>query len=326
MKLVTYKPLDSQYVGSRVGVVVDATVIDANYAYALEQHGHGVDVRDRALTDATVPTEMVRVLRGGEETLSLIRTAVDHATRSESTHGPDGERLRYMLADVRLLAPLERPGKILAAGKNYADHVAETAGSQGPAKPDEKPIPRGFVKVSSVVVGPDDDVAVPSVTSQLDYEVELAVVIGKRGRYITRAEAYEYIAGYTVINDISARDIQFEESAKGNHLVGKNIDGFAPMGPWLVTRDEITDPMHLGLSLKVNGETRQNANTSDMIFDIPALIERWSWMTLEPGDVIATGTPAGGALSGKYPYLQPGDVMDASVEGLGTLTTPLVGE
>ncbi len=326
MKLVTYKPVDNQFVGSRVGVIVDAGVVDVNYAYAALAVSQGQDVTDRRLVDATVPDDLVDILTGGQRTLDTIWDAVHFVESNGVERGPDGERVLYALDDVKLLAPIRRPGKILAAGKNYADHVAETASSHPAAPSDEKPIPRGFVKVSSVVVGPNEPVVVPSVTEQLDYEVELALVIGKKGRYISRDHAYEYIAGYTVLNDISARDIQFEESAKGNHLVGKNIDGFAPMGPWLVTKDEIPDPMNLKLQLTVNGEVRQDANTSTMIFDIPALIERWSWMTLEPGDVIATGTPAGGALSGRFPYLKPTDVMEASVEGLGSLRTPLIAE
>ncbi|GAA3942848.1 fumarylacetoacetate hydrolase family protein [Microbacterium soli] len=325
MKLVTYHPVVPQYVGTRLGVYVDGSIVDANYAYALSRHRAGEDVADRSLVDAQVPTCMRRLLAGGDIALERVREAVDEAVRIGAESGAAGERLRFGESEVRLRAPISRPGKILAAGKNYADHAAETAGSS-PAPAEENPIPRGFVKVSSSVVGPGDEVAIPSVTSQLDYEVELAVVIGKRGRYIKREDVYDHIAGYTILNDISARDIQFHESEKGNHLIGKNMDGLAPMGPWLVTRDEISDPMKLQVSMAVNGEVRQNANTSTMIWDIPALVERWSWGTLEPGDVIATGTPAGGALSGKYPYLRPGDVMSASVDGLGTLVTPLVAE
>ena len=325
MKLVTYRPIAPQYLGSRVGVLVGDSVVDANYAYALSRHNSGDDVNDRSLVNAMVPNDMLRLLGGGESALDRVRSAVDETERSGATHGASGERLRYAGAEVQLLAPIARPGKILAAGKNYADHVAETAGGSS-APPEENPIPRGFVKVSSYVVGPGEEVAIPSVTDQLDYEVELALVIGKRGRYIKREEAYDYIAGYTILNDISARDIQFHESAKGNHMIGKNMDGLAPMGPWLVTKDEVPEPMSLNLNLAVNGEIRQDANTSTMIWDIPALVERWSWGTLEPGDIIATGTPAGGALTGKYPYLRAGDVMSASVEGLGTLITPLVAE
>src|SRR5690606_21420770 len=131
----------------------------------------------------------------------------------------------------------------------------------------------------------------PHVTQNLNYEVELAVVIGRRGRYIPKEEVYDYIVGYTIFNDLSARDIQFEEMKHGNHMLGKNMDTLAPMGPWLVLKDDIGDPMNLKLSLSVNGEVMQDSNTKDMLHDIPAIIERWSWGTLEPGDVIATGTP-----------------------------------
>jgi acylpyruvate hydrolase len=325
MKLVTYRPVTPQHPGSRVGVLVGDGVVDANYAYALSRYRSGDDVSDRSLVDAVVPADMLGLLARGERALERVRSAVDEAERDGAAQGASGERILYAEAEVQLLAPILRPGKILAAGKNYADHVAETVGASS-VPPEENPIPRGFVKVSSAVVGPGEQVAIPHVTDQLDYEVELAIVVGKRGRYIPRDEAYDYIAGYTILNDISARDIQFHESAKGNHMIGKNMDGLAPMGPWLVTKDEVPKPMSLNLNLTVNGEIRQDANTSTMIWDIPALIERWSWGTLEPGDIIATGTPAGGALSGKFPYLKAGDVMSASIEGLGSLVTPLVAE
>ena len=156
--------------------------------------------------------------------------------------------------------------------------------------------------------------------------VELAVVIGTPGRYISKARAYDHVAGYTILNDVSARDIQAAESKYGNHMIAKNMDTLSPMGPWIVLKDEIEDPMHLDVRLLINGELRQHASTSSLIHDIPTMIERWSWGTLEPGDVIATGTPAGVALGGKYPYLRAGDLMECAVEKVGELRNRVVAE
>jgi acylpyruvate hydrolase len=324
MKFATYRPKEAQQPGSRVGVVVDGRLVDLNYAYAaLLGEGHASNAR--AVADAVLPPEMTELLLVGDEALDAARIVLERAKTDQTWRGLDGERLGYGLDEVILMAPIPRPGKILAAGKNYADHAAEGPdGAQAP--PEVQKYPRGFVKVSSAVVGPEEPVPLPHVTTQLDYEVELAVVIGKAGRYISRDDAYDYIVGYTVLNDLSARDIQLEESAHGNHLIGKNMDGLSPMGPWLVLKDEIPDPMNLRLQCRVNGELRQDAKTSGMINDIPRLVEMWSWGTLEPGDVIATGTPAGVALSGRFPYLKAGDVMECEIESIGVLRTPLVAE
>jgi len=319
MRIATYRPTASQGPDSSVGAIIGDRVVDLNYAYARLLHDEDGELRAYHLAGARMPREMTAFIEGGHRTLAEARRALDFVAARPGLDGVRGERLSYSLDEVRLLAPIARPGKILAAGKNYADHAAE-----GPGGGAIQPFPRGFVKVSSVVIGPGDPVEIAPVTEQLDYEVELAVVIGKPGRYISRERAYGHIFGYTILNDVSARDIQLAEAKYGNHLIGKNMDTLSPMGPWIVTPDELPDPMNLKLSLTVNGENRQSANTASMIHDIPAIIERWSWVTLEPGDVIATGTPAGVALGGKFPYLRAGDVMECSVEGLGTLTNPVI--
>ncbi len=321
MKLATYRPHGAQSRQTGVGAVIGDRVIDLNYGYARYLDEVESEARAYALADARLPRDMLGILQGGDRALDAARRTVDFVGGMNDPSGLSGERLNYGLADVKLLAPIARPGKILAAGKNYADHAAEGAAG---GKVELQPFPRGFVKVASVVIGPDDPVEIAPVTKELDYEVELAVVIGKAGRYIPRERAYDYIAGYTVLNDVSARDIQLAEAKYGNHLVGKNMDTLCPMGPWIVLKDELADPMNLELECRVNGRARQHSNTRHLIHDIPAMIERWSWMTLEPGDIIATGTPAGVALSGKEPYLAPGDVMECTVEGIGTLTNPVV--
>jgi 2-keto-4-pentenoate hydratase/2-oxohepta-3-ene-1,7-dioic acid hydratase in catechol pathway len=322
MKLATYRPADPQSPAAGIGAVVDDRLVDLNYAFASYLFRVLGESRARALAGARIPRDMVTFLRGGPAALADAGLAVRYAEDNRAERGIDGERLSYVLDEVRLLAPISRPGKILAAGKNYADHAAE--GSAGDTRP--RPFPVGFVKVSSAVAGPDDPVPLPHVTAELDYEVELAVVIGRAGRYISREDAYDHVVGYTILNDVSARDIQLAESAYGNHMVGKNMDALCPMGPWIVTYDELPDPMHTRIRLQVNGELRQEASTASLIYDIPALIERWSWMTLEPGDVIATGTPAGVALGGKFPYLKVGDVMECLVDGIGQLRNEIVAE
>ena len=322
MKLATYRPADPQSPSARIGAVAEDRLVDLKYAFASYLYSVAGQPRARALADARVPPGMLEFLRAGPAAVDDARLAVEHATDGAQARGIDGERISYGLAEVRLLAPIPRPGKILAAGKNYADHAAEGASGEVQLRP----FPVGFVKVSSAVVGPDDPVPLPRVTAELDYEVELAVVIGRPGRYIPRERAYDHVAGYTILNDVSARDIQLAEAAYGNHMVGKNMDALSPMGPWIVTADELRDPASARVRLSVNGEPRQDSTVASLIHDIPALIERWSWMTLQPGDVIATGTPAGVALGGKFPYLKVGDVMECSIDGIGELRNQIVAE
>jgi acylpyruvate hydrolase len=321
MKIANYRPKTPQAPGSSIGAVVGDRLVDLNYAYARYLRDVEAESRAYELATARLPRDMLGFLEGGEKAIAAAKLTLAFVTERKISEGISGERLFYRLDDVKLLAPIPRPGKIFAAGKNYADHAQEGAGG---GKVEIQPFPRGFVKVASVVTDPDAPVELADVTKELDYEVELAVVIGKRGRFIPRAEAYDYVAGYTILNDVSARDIQLAEAKYGNHMIGKNMDTLAPMGPWLVLKDEVADPMALDLELRINGETRQKSNTRNMIHDIPAMIERWSWATLEPGDVIATGTPAGVALGGKFPYLRPGDVMECRVEKVGTLRNPVV--
>jgi 2-keto-4-pentenoate hydratase/2-oxohepta-3-ene-1,7-dioic acid hydratase in catechol pathway len=187
-----------------------------------------------------------------------------------------------------------------------------------------------FLKAPSALIGPDELVPYPKSTKELDYEIELAIVIGKKGKDIPKEEAFEYIAGYTIFNDLSARDIQVREMEKRLLLLGKNLDALAPMGPYLVTRDEIKDPHVLAMELRVNEEPepRQKSTTGQMIFRIPELIAYWSQMTLEPGDIITSGTPGGVALF-RQPdpqawFLKPGDVVQAGIGGLGVLRNPII--
>jgi 2-keto-4-pentenoate hydratase/2-oxohepta-3-ene-1,7-dioic acid hydratase in catechol pathway len=252
----------------------------------------------------------------------------DLCTLVESGLRPGPAKGEYAQADVRLLAPLRRPGKVLAVAANYQDHVTESG-----AEPLDKSriSPRLFLKPSSCVVGPDATIPLPDVSDQVDWEAELAVVIGRTARGVSVDDALGHVAGYMTANDVSARsiDLGYERDTEDkavwffDWLAGKWCDGFAPLGPWLVTADEVPDPQALPVELAVNGVTRQRGSTKDMIFTVAEQVAHASRiMTLHPGDVIMTGTPSGvGAASGTY--LKSGDVMTVTVGSLGTLHNPV---
>lgn len=226
------------------------------------------------------------------------------------------------VGSVRLLPPLDPPsGNVLCIGRNYLEHARESARARG----EEVGRPTVFTKAQTAITGPHDDIHVDSsVTEQVDWEVELGVVIGRSGKDIPTDEALSYVFGYTVVNDVSARDVQFGWG--GQFFKGKSLDEFCPVGPYIVTADEISDPQNLRLTLDVNGDRKQDANTRDMIFPVAELISQLSLgMTLPAGSLIATGTPEGVGL-GRDPqeYLRDGDVMEATVEGIGTVRNRIV--
>ncbi|MEJ8817627.1 fumarylacetoacetate hydrolase family protein [Lacibacter sp. H407] len=218
--------------------------------------------------------------------------------------------LPKIASDTRLGAPVARPSKIICIGLNYADHAKETN-----ATPPTEPVI--FMKATSAICGPFDDVVIPKNSEKTDWEVELAVIIGKKASYVSEADAMNYVAGYCLHNDISERAFQLERG--GTWDKGKGCDTFAPLGPWFVTKDEITDVDDLKLWLKVNGKQMQNGTTANLIFNVPFVVAYVSqFMTLLPGDIISTGTPAGVGLGFNPPvYLQPGDVMELGIDGLG---------
>ncbi|KXK58924.1 2-hydroxyhepta-2,4-diene-1,7-dioate isomerase [Micromonospora rosaria] len=219
---------------------------------------------------------------------------------------------------VRVGAPVARPGKIVCVGLNYSDHAAET----GAALPAE---PILFMKAPNTVVGPNDRVLIPRGSVKTDWEVELAVVIGRTARYLPdEATARACVAGYTISNDLSEREFQLERGGQWDK--GKSCETFNPLGPWLVTADDVADPQQLGLRLRVNGTLRQDGSTKNMIFGVAEIVRYVSqFMVLEPGDVINTGTPAGVALGmpEPKPYLRPGDVLELEIDGLGTQRQPV---
>ena len=271
----------------RVGVVLDDAIVDL------------------ALAAPELPRDLAALLAAGPAALARARTAAASA------------RERLPLVPARLAAPILRPPKFLAIGLNYADHVAE-AGLEAPK------IPTVFNKQSTCVVGPYDDVHLPRVSSALDYEGELGFVIGARCRHVPRACAHEVIAGYLVVNDVSVRDWQLRVPT---WTMGKSFDTHGPLGPWLTTADEI-DPSGLRLRTWVNGELRQDSSTKQLIFDCAALVEHLSTaFTLEPGDLVATGTPAGvGGVMRPPKFLVAGDVVRIEIERLGRLENPVIAE
>jgi 2,4-didehydro-3-deoxy-L-rhamnonate hydrolase len=222
----------------------------------------------------------------------------------------DPATLPLIKGSTRLGSPVTGVGKILAIGLNYADHIKET-GSDLP------PEPLIFSKAVTCLCGPDDNIIIPKGSTSTDYEVELAVIIGTRGLYIEKKDAIKHIAGYAVMNDVSERE--YQKNRGGQWIKGKSFDSFGPLGPWLVTADEISDPGDLDLWCDVNSDRRQDSNTKNLIFDVATLIEKISqYMTLMPGDIITTGTPSGVGLGRTPPeFLKPGDVVELGIEGLG---------
>ena len=230
---------------------------------------------------------------------------------------PGGEAVA--LGEVRLHAPISRPEKIVAIGLNYEDHAAET-GAEIP----EKPVV--FTKYPNTIVGPGEPIRIPPIAEQIDYEAELAVVIGRTTRNVPESEALEYVFGYANANDVSARDLQFSEG--GQWTRSKSLDTFMPLGPFIVTRDEVPDPQSLSIRAILNGEVVQDGTTSKMIFSVAELVAFLSTgMTLVPGDVIITGTPPGvGMARDPQLWMKPGDEVSIEIEGLGTLTNPVEAE
>jgi 2-keto-4-pentenoate hydratase/2-oxohepta-3-ene-1,7-dioic acid hydratase in catechol pathway len=235
------------------------------------------------------------------------------------------------LQQTKLLAPIPRPPKLLALAGNYSEHIKEAGLALGLShSPRRTTVPRPFLMPPTVVIGPDEEIHWPDYSEQIDYEIELAVVIGRKAKKVSPDDALDYVAGYTIANDVSARSVTFKDGRAErpwdefyDWLNGKWSDGFCPMGPYLLTADEIEDVQNLTLQLTVNGKTRQKANTSQMIYSIADTVSFLSHiMTLEPADVIATGTPSGVAMA-TGDFLQPGDVIECTIEKLGFLTNTL---
>jgi 2-keto-4-pentenoate hydratase/2-oxohepta-3-ene-1,7-dioic acid hydratase in catechol pathway len=273
---------------------------------AIYQAGKYVDVH---ATDEGLPTTLRGILEGGTPVLQAIAAVAQRAAS-----------VRYPESAVKLLPPIPDPPKILCIGLNYRDHAEETGA----------PIPRDpvlFSKFTTALIGPEEPIVLPSVSQKVDYEAELVLVIGKKGRHITREKASGYLAGFMVGHDVSARDWQLEKDGK-QWLAGKTFDTFAPTGPWLVTPDEVGDPHELGIRLRLNGQTMQDSNTRQMIFRADDLIAYISQVvTLLPGDLIFTGTPPGVGVARKPPvWMKDGDIAEVEIDHLGVLRNPVVQE
>lgn len=300
MKLVTYR---INHTPARLGFIEENMVID------IEKLGQ--------IKSNPLPDNMLDFIDLGIHGINQVVHLFNSATKEELLD------CSVPVGNVTLMAPIPKPRKnIFGIGLNYTEHVAESARTLDTSKelPQE---PVVFSKPPSAVIGNEADIIHnKKITQQLDYEVELAVIIGKRGKNIPKEEAMDYVYGYTVINDISARDCR----RAGQWIVSKGQDTFAPMGPVLITRDEIEDPQNLNISLTVNGVEKQNSNTKFMLFSVADLIHDLSTVfTLDPGDIIATGTPAGvGAGRNPQEFMWPGDVVEATVEGIGTLKNYIV--
>jgi 2-keto-4-pentenoate hydratase/2-oxohepta-3-ene-1,7-dioic acid hydratase in catechol pathway len=272
--------------------------------------------RAAGVTDpALLHGSLQAVIEGGDRALSALSPVL-----AAANGGDDG----LAVTNPTLLAPLPRPEKnVFCVGRNYADHIAEGARAQN-ATIAITEVPVFFTKPRTAVIGPGADVPVfAHVSTQIDYEVELAIVMGKPGRDIAKDRVHDHIWGYTIINDVTARDVQRRHG--GQYFKGKGLDGSCPMGPVIVTRDELPDPQNIALRSLVNGEIRQNGNTAQMIFDIPTLIASLSeGLTLEPGDILATGTPSGVGYAMVPPcFLKDGDSVICEIDGIGRLANPV---
>ena len=314
MRLLTFSP--KGYETPRLGVLVGDRVLDVYRGFS-------------ALYDAAPPSwfsDLKLLIEGGGPALDLLRRFVEEAERDLGSSSPLLSKYTYRLDAIDYYPPIASPEKILCLAANYMAHARESG-----VKPPEAPYV--FYKPPSALTGHERPVLIPRSSEKVDYEVELAVVIGRRGKYISASRAYDHVFGYMVFNDISYRDRQFppgwpeKTDPYGQRwLHGKGMDTAAPAGPWIVTKDEIPDPHSLEISLRVNGELRQDSNTGDMIFKIDRIIEFISdGITLKPGDIIATGTPPGVALAtGRY--LKHGDVVEAYIEKIGILRNTIVKE
>lgn len=310
MRLVTFLRLGEP----RLGAVVGDQVIDLNTAYRLMQERAG-RLRAKEAAAAVLPADMIGFLSAGDEALKAASTTINYVTNADKSAFV-GQGVVYGLKAATLKAPVPRPTKLILVGLNYRDH-AEEAKMKIPEEPTL------FSKYASVVIGPGEAIRMPKVSTQIDFEGEFAFVIGKRGKDIPKDKALDYVAGYTIVHDVSCRDYQMRT---GQWMVGKTFDTFAPMGPYLVMKDEIPDPHTLNLTTRVNGVVMQSSNTKHLIFNTFDLIAYMSQVfTLEPGDVVSTGTPAGvGFARNPQVFLKPGDVVRIEIEGLGALENPIV--
>jgi 2-keto-4-pentenoate hydratase/2-oxohepta-3-ene-1,7-dioic acid hydratase in catechol pathway len=327
MKLVSFQaPSGEERVGTLEEERGRSYVVDAGTVLAGRTHeGRRKDAS--ATAQGPIPNDMVRLLAMGAGGLDAVRRAREVAMgEGLARSAKRGGGAVYEAVRLRLRAPVPRPGKIIHTAGNFREHAKE-----GKKSGWEFEIPKwiSFLKSPSAVVGHEDDVVRPIFVTELDHEIELAIVIGKKGKHLTKKEAWEAIAGFTVFNDITARDIQRREMKTGLLNFGKNMDTFAPFGPCLVPKDDIGDVHNLKIECRVNGDPRQVSNTNHLSVSVPEIVSHYSWVTLYPGDIITTGTVSGVAAFRKNPeryYLKPGDVLESEIENIGVLRNHIVQE
>lgn len=315
MRLLTFQAAGTTRLGARSGpYVVDLTV-----ALASKLTAEGAE-RPRDTARALIPADMMAFLAVGKDAItaaeSTLRQTVGRLKAGEEVTGPQGEQVVFEDSEIRVEPPLRNPGKLICVMFNYHDALS----ARGMSIPEE-PIIAG--KYANAITGPYDPVTLPKMSQAVRYESELAVVIGARCKHVAEEHAYDVVAGYTVINDVSATDLVKRDKQA---LRGKSFDGFAPMGPCFVTKDEVPDPHGLRVQLELNGKPFVDSSTSQMVYRIPQLVAFLSQVfTLEPGDIIATGAPADlPSRQSEIRYLRPGDLMTTSVEGIGQLRNPVV--
>ncbi len=289
----------------RVGFALKDQIIDLSAAAAA--------MRPRR----ELPPGMLSFLRMGDAAINTAREVVEFMQKRPAL--PVGLQVAHLLDAVKILAPIPRPGKILCSGINYRGHMEENPGAKLPTEP------FFFSKLPSAVIGPGEPIVHPKLSNQVDYEVEFAVVIGSLMKRTPRDEVIDCIVGYTILHDVSARDVQFKDN---QITLGKNFDTFCPLGPCIVTKDELPDSGKVPLRSFLNGKVMQDGTTADWVFPLPDLLSRLSHvMTLEPGDVISTGTPAGvGVFRKPQVFLKPGDTVRLEIDGIGTLENPVIAE
>lgn len=302
MKLIRYTQVDHAH-DVRLGALAGDRVCDLEAARSLYFP-----------SETPLPASIHALLLAGPHSMNIAHVSADYALRNPQMKSGEYS-LTLPLADVQLLAPIDDPRKIICVGQNYKDHCAEQ----------NQPLPERailFAKFPTTITSPGAPIRLPKLSQMIDYEAELAFVIGKGGKHIRREQAMNHVAGYMCLNDVSARDIQNSDK---QWVRAKSFDTFAPCGPAMVTADEIPDPHNLQIELTLNGVVMQHSNTSNLVFGVAELVSYISAvMTLEPGDIVTTGTPGGVGHWRKPPiYLQPGDIVSITIEKIGTLTNPV---
>jgi acylpyruvate hydrolase len=327
MKLARYNIKNEPTTRARTGLLIgDNVVADLEAGCAKYLADEMKDPQARMVAALRCGKTIVELLEHGKPALDLLKSTLPFLTALHRSNpnavGSDSEPLFTPLENCRLHAPV-RPSKVIAVGRNYREHLRQVGSDT------EMKVPSAWIKANNSIVGPHRDIVKPACVKQLDYETELTLVVGRKCKNIPEDKAYDVVFGYMVANDISGRDIVKIERIAKNQLLGKMFDTFCPTGPWVITSDEIKDPMNLRIRTRVNGQLRQDGCTKDMIWNIPQLIAYVSQMTLEAGDLITTGTPEGQALGqadAATLFLKAGDVLESEIEGVGMLKNKVVDD